>query len=92
VIGKLAKATWRLGTDHPSLSSDPAIGYKAGNALARAVIARGVNGIIYPSLRNAGGICFAVLWPHAVQSVAQGSVYRLTWAGKSVPTVEQISQ
>ena len=82
----------RSTPDHPSLSADPAIGYKTGNALARAVMARGVNGIIYPSLRNAGGTCFAVLWPHAVQSVAQGCVYRLTWAGTPVPTVEKISQ
>lgn len=77
---------------HPSLSADPAIGYTAGNALARAVMARGVNGIIYPSLRYTGGVCFAVLWPHAVQSVAQGSAYRLTWAGKPAPIVEKISQ
>ena len=78
--------------DHPSLIADPRIGYPAGNALAHDVLARGINGIIYPSVRRAGGTCFAVLWPHAVQSVAQGSVYRLSWSGKPVPTSEKISR
>jgi hypothetical protein len=74
---------------HPSLDPDPSLGYKAGNALANAAIARGINGIIYPSVRHKGGTCFAVLWPHAVQSVAQGAVLRLTWSGSPKPTVEQ---
>jgi RES domain len=82
----------RAAPGHPSLIADPAIGYLAGNALARAVLVHGVNGIIYPSVRHAGGTCFAVLWPHAVQSVAQGKMYRLTWSGKPEPAVEMISR
>jgi RES domain-containing protein len=78
--------------DHPSLNPDPATGYPAGNALAQAALARGINGIIYPSVRHPGGTCFAVLWPHAVQSVAQGSVFRLTWSGAAKPAIEQISK
>ena len=75
---------------HPSLSADLAAGYRAGNALADAAIAKGINGIIYPSLRHAKGTCFAVLFPHAVQSVAQGDVFRLRWAGEPSPTVEKV--
>ncbi|HWY14380.1 MAG TPA: RES family NAD+ phosphorylase [Rhizomicrobium sp.] len=82
----------RAAGDHPCLNPDPAIGYKLGNVLARAVLARGINGIIYPSVRHSGGTCFAVLWPHAVQSVAQGSVFRLTWSGTPVPAVEQVTR
>ncbi len=72
------------------LHPDPNVGYPAGNALAEEVRARGLNGIIYPSVRHAGGTCFAVLWPHAVQSVAQGGVFRLTWRGTPEPRVEPL--
>ncbi len=66
---------------HRCLDPDPEVGYPAGNALADAARARGLNGIVYPSVRHPGGTCFAVLWPHAVQSVAAGDLYRLTWDG-----------
>jgi len=80
----------RKKPSHPSLSKDMTAGYKAGNALADAAIAKGINGIIYPSLRHPTGTCFAVLFPHAVQSVAQGDVFRLNWAGKPSPSIERL--
>jgi hypothetical protein len=80
----------RKKSAHPSLSADMAAGYKAGNALADTAIAKGINGIIYPSLRHAKGTCFAVLFPHAVQSVAQGDVYHLKWTGKPAPSIERV--
>ncbi len=80
----------RQTPDHPSLSPDKAKGYPVGNALADATRARGLNGIIYPSVRHAGGTCFAVLFPYAVQSVAQGDVHRITWSGTPVPTIARI--
>jgi RES domain-containing protein len=67
--------------DHPSLDPDPAVGYKAGNAVASVARAEGHNGIIYPSVRHPGGTCIAALWPNVVQSVVQGAMYRLTWSG-----------
>lgn len=75
---------------HPSLDPDPTVGYPAGNALATAVRARGLNGIIYPSVRHRGGTCVAALVPHAVQSVAQGDVHRMTWDGKPEPNMRVI--
>ena len=75
--------------EHPSLVPDPRLGYEAGNALADAALASGVNGIIYPSVRHRGGTCFAVLRPHAVQSVAQGKIIRMIWSGNSVPKIER---
>jgi RES domain-containing protein len=80
----------RAHEDHLALNPDGAAGYPAGNALAAGARARGINGIIYPSVRHQGGTCFAVLWPHAVQSVAQGSVYRMVWKGGPTPTVMKI--
>lgn len=69
------------------LDPDPAVGYPAGNALAAEVIAEGHNGIVYPSVRQPGGTCLVALWPHVVQSVAQGAVWRVQWAGKPDPAV-----
>lgn len=76
--------------DHPALNPDPDTGYPAGNALAEEARAAGLNGIIYPSVRHEGGTCIAALFPHAVQSVAQGDVWRLTWAGAPEPSVEKL--
>lgn len=75
----------------PCLDPDPAVGYPAGVALAEEARAAGLNGIVYPSARRPGGTCIVALWPHAVQSVAQGSVWRMTWTGHPEPTVEQIA-
>ncbi len=69
------------------LHPDPAIGYPAGNTLAAAVMAAGHNGIVYPSVRDPGGTCLVALWPHAVQSPAQGAVWRLSWSGDPRPEV-----
>lgn len=81
----------RKQADHPALNPDPATGYPAGNALAEATRTAGVNGIVYPSVRDRGGTCFAALFPHAVQSVAPGDVVRLTWAGTPEPVVERVT-
>lgn len=75
---------------HPSLHPDPALGYPAGNALAAQARTQGHNGIIYPSVRHAGGTCIAALWPNVVQSVVQGSLYRLKWSGTPQFAVEPL--
>lgn len=76
--------------EHPSLNPEKSLGYPAGNALAEAVRVKGLNGIIYPSVRNAGGTCIAALFPHAVQSVAQGTIHRMIWRGSSEPQIERL--
>ena len=75
---------------HACLDPDPASGYPIGNTLADAVRARGLNGIIYPSIRHPGGTCFVALWPHAVQSVAEGDIYRLVWNGTAHPETAKV--
>jgi hypothetical protein len=80
----------RDAAGHRCLDPDPATGYPAGNALADAARGRGLNGIIYPSVRHPGGTCFAALSPHAVQSVAMGDVYRLVWSGAPEPATFRI--
>jgi RES domain-containing protein len=74
-----------------SLNPDTSAGYAAGCALAEEARAAGLNGIVYPSTRRPGGTCIVALWPHAVQSVAQGAVWRMTWTGDPEPVVELVS-
>lgn len=76
---------------HPCLDPDPAIGYPIGAAVAEAALAQGLNGVIYPSVRHPGGTCIAALRPHAVQSVAQGAVFRFEWAGSPEPTITSVA-
>jgi RES domain-containing protein len=73
---------------HPALSPDKATGYPEGNRLALDARRTGLNGIVYPSVRHAGGTCLAILRPAAVQSVRQGDVWRLTWKGRPEPVME----
>jgi RES domain-containing protein len=73
------------------LDPDPARGYPAGNDLARQARGEGLNGIIYPSVRAAGGTCLVALWPHAVQSVRAGAVWRTRWAGTPAPRIEPVA-
>ncbi|MFZ3482125.1 RES family NAD+ phosphorylase [Sphingomonas sp. 3-13AW] len=79
------------GATAECLDPNPKIGYPAGNLLAEEAMAADVNGIIYPSVRRPGGTCLAVLWPHAVQNVTQGAVYRLIWAGTPNYSVERVA-
>jgi hypothetical protein len=73
------------------LDPDPAVGYPAGQALARELRAGGgVLGIVYPSVRHAGGTCLAAFHPYVVQNVRQGGLWRLTWAGSPEPAVERV--
>lgn len=78
----------RLLPQHPALAPEKARGYPVGNALAAEARAAGLNGIIYPSVRHESGTCLAVLRPAAVQSVRQGDVWRLRWAGAAEPLIE----
>jgi len=81
----------RADRKHRALSPDPAVGYPAGNLIADSARAKGINGVVYPSVRHDGGTCFAAPFPHAVQSVTQGDVYRLVWAGNQSPAVNKVS-
>ena len=72
----------------PCLDPDIAIGYPAGNVVAREAREIGLNGIVYPSVRLAGGTCIVALWPHAVQSVSPGGIVRAVWAGSRIHRIE----
>lgn len=76
--------------EHACLDPNPAVGYPAGNLIAAQARAADLNGIIYPSVRHAGGTCIAGLRPNVVQSVVQGGMLRLTWSGTTAYAVEHL--
>lgn len=61
------------------LHPEPAIGYPAGQSLAKDLIQQGSRGLIYPSVRNPGGVCLAAFQPNVVQDVAPGARWRIRW-------------
>ncbi len=69
------------------LDPDAAIGYPAGQALARDLLHAGGNGVLYPSARHRGGWCLAAFRPTHVQNVRPGARWRLEWAGRREPSI-----
>ncbi len=72
------------------LVPDPAVGYPAGQALAREILRAEGDGVIYPSARRPGGICLAALRPHVVQNLREGDVWRLEWRGTPRPAMARV--
>ena len=81
----------RATPGHVCLDPDPAVGYPAGTRSPTLRGRAGLNGVIYPSVRDPGGTCIVALRPNAVQSVAPGAVYRFVWSGAPEPAVERVS-
>lgn len=80
-------------TVESALHDDPAIAYPAGHALARRLRAEAAsNGIVYPSVRYAGGTCLVAFRPDLVQNLRQGGIWRLEWQGAPTPTVTRQGQ
>lgn len=75
------------------LHKDPAIAYPAGQKVARQLrIDHASNGIIYPSIRHAGGTCLVCFRPDLVQNLRQGGIWRLEWQGAPQPAVTRMGQ
>lgn len=58
--------------------------YITSQKLAVQLLDRGSLGVIYPSVRRAGGICIACFRPSVVANVRKGNRFRLTWTPNRV--------
>ncbi len=67
---------------------DPA-SYIHSQHLANRLLDAGSMGVIFPSVRRAGGINLACFRPALVGNVRKGRAYRLTWTGTPLPTIQQ---
>jgi len=61
--------------------------YAPAQALARELRTDGSNGIVYDSVRHAGGQCVAVFRPRALRPVVQGLHYCFVWDGEAIGAV-----
>ena len=75
----------------PVLDPDTAVAYPAGQALARHLRKQeAAIGLVYPSVRHAGGTCVAAFYPDLVQHLRQGGIWRLEWQGSPVPAITSL--
>ena len=70
---------------------DP-LDYRASQALARELLARGSNGVIYRSVRREGGECLACFRPRMVGNVRSGPHYEYRWQGTPRPVVRKLGR
>lgn len=61
--------------------------YLASQALAAALLDVGALGVVYPSVRRAGGTSLACFRPSLVSHVRPGGRWRFTWEGGESPQI-----
>lgn len=64
--------------------------YVHSQALAERLLEAGSGGIVYPSVRHAGGTCLACFRPTLVMNVRKENTYRFLWTGTSSPLIERV--
>jgi hypothetical protein len=65
--------------------------YAASQSLARDLLEEGSNGVVYESVRHAGGECLACFRPRLVTNVRVVAHYEYRWSGTPVPRVRTLS-
>lgn len=65
--------------------------YDASQAFAKAKRASGADGIVYPSVRHAGGHCIAAFWPDVVGLPVQADHYAYHWNGSTIDYVRRVT-
>ncbi len=64
--------------------------YVQSQALAERLLDGGSLGIVYPSVRRAGGTCVVCFRPALVMNVRKGTTYRFRWSGHPTPTIAAV--
>jgi len=74
-------------TELPEIYDADTGNYAAAQAWARQLRADGADGIVYSSVRAAGGECVAVFKPRLLAPVKQGAHYCYVWDGRQISAV-----
>ena len=61
--------------------------YVASQALAERLLDAGSLGVVYPSVRHAGGTCLACFRPPLVTNVRRDATFRFTFSGTAAPVI-----
>ena len=64
--------------------------YVQSQNLAEVLLEGGSLGVVYPSIRHAGGVCISCFRPALVTNVRKGRTLRLRWSGDPKPTIEMV--
>lgn len=64
--------------------------YTASQALAAALLEGGSNGILYRSVRRAGGECVACFRPRLVRNVRPDAHFEYRWEGRRSPAIRKL--
>ena len=64
--------------------------YVLSQALAEQLLDVGSLGIVYPSVRRAGGTCLACFRPALVMNVRKTTTYRFRWTGNPTPAIDAV--
>ena len=65
--------------------------YAASQAFGAERRAAGSNGIVWPSVRFAGGLCIGAFWPDVVPIPTQGAHFAYHWNGEAVDYVKTLN-
>ncbi len=65
--------------------------YEASQVLSRELLESGSNGILYRSVRRAGGECIACFRPPLVLNVRQGPHFEYRWQGTREPKIRKLA-
>lgn len=69
---------------------DP-VSYVASQEFANRVRGQGANGVVYPSVRQPGGECFAAFWPDVMSIPVQGRHISYHWNGTRVDYIRELA-
>ena len=65
--------------------------YAASQTFARDAWNNGSNGVVYPSVRNKGGECFAAFYPDVMSVPIQGRHINYHWDGASINMIKDLT-
>lgn len=65
--------------------------YVASQAYAREIRQEKGDGIVYPSVRQAGGECFAAFWPDVMEAPVQGRHISYHWNGAYIDLIRELT-
>jgi hypothetical protein len=66
--------------------------YAPGQALGRAARAAGAPGIVYPSVRDAGGVCLAAFRTTMISNCQHAAYLEYNWNGETIDRVYEFDQ
>lgn len=89
LIGRIDAHLTDIRTGFPALLNPD--DYAASQAFARRMKAAGSDGIVYPSVCNPGGTCFAAFYPDVMAPPVQGRHISYHWDGGRIDMIKDLA-